>query len=110
MVSGLRQGNRLEEVRWCLDRSPPFPSKLIHHCTNGTQTRGMGLEGVLAQPSDYWPLHRQIFKSLGPVSSLHLPYGTGSLEGRAVLRELPINDSLAHTAVHIEFLGGRKLL
>lgn len=45
-----------------------------------------------------------------PVSSLHLPYGTGSLEGRAVLRELPIHDSLAHTAVHIEFLGGRKLL
>lgn len=70
----------------------------------------MGLGGVLAQPSEYWPLHGRIFKSLGPVSSLHLPYDTGSLGGRAVLRELPTNDSLAHAAVHIEFLGGRKLL
>lgn len=110
MVSGLRQGNSLEEVRWCLDRSPPFPSKLIHRCANGDTCHGMEPECVLAQPSEYWPLRGLIFKSLRPVSSLQLPCDTGSLGGRAVLRELPINGSLAHTAVHIKFLRGRKLL
>lgn len=32
VASVLRQGDSLEEVRWGLDRSLPFRSRLIHQC------------------------------------------------------------------------------
>lgn len=114
MATVLRQENRLEEVRCSLDRSLPFPSRLIHQCANeddlSIHIHGIGQGGILAQSSEYWPLHRLVCKTLAPVSSSRLLYDTGFLGGRAVSEELPINNFLVHIAVHIELLWGRKLL
>lgn len=66
MASVLRQGDSLEEVRWGLDRSLPFRSRLIHLCANGDylciHTHGTGQGGILAQSSEYWLLHRLFLK------------------------------------------------
>lgn len=114
MVSVLRQGNSLEEVRCSLDRSLPFPSRLIHQCANrdylSIHIHGIGQGGVLAQSSEYCPLHRLVCKTLAPVSSSSLLYDTSFLGGRAVSKELPTDNFLVHIAVHVELLWGRKLL